>query len=269
MNIQEIMNVWKPQTVNEQAGVSWWNGKAAHFGELRLPTAENSMGMRLIQQENMVVPGSTVLDVGCGGGRFCFALEQMGAEALGVDFSPNMIEECNRNKAELNSSANFEVCNWHTVDIAQNGWENKFDLVLAHMTPAIVSAETFMKLSQASRNWCMMVKPTRRTNVVLDGLYRLLGMEQEARSLNETIAYSFDLLWLNGMNPKLDYEDQVWKQENPLEKAIQEYTARIESRQVLTAKDKGAIAGYLTEIAEDGVVKEHTNTLIAAMYWKV
>ena len=269
MKIQEIMNAWKPQTVNAKAGVEWWNGKAAHFGALTLPTAETSMGMRLIQQENMIKPGGRILDVGCGGGRFCFALEQMGAEALGVDFSPNMIDECNHNKAELASAANFEVCNWHTVDIEANGWSKGFDLVLAHMTPAIVSAETFMKLSQASRDWCLMVKPTRRTNIVLDGLHKALGFEQEAQSLNETVAYAFDLLWLGGMNPKMDYENQIWKNEQPLEKAIQEYTARIESYHELSAKDKEIIRAYLTDISENDVVKETTNTLIAAMYWNV
>jgi argininosuccinate lyase len=71
------------------------------------------------------------------------------------------------------------------------------------------------------------------------------------------------------MNPKMDYENQIWKNEQPLEKAIQEYTARIESYHELSAKDKEIIRAYLTDISENDVVKETTNTLIAAMYWNV
>ena len=269
MTIQDIMNAWQPEAVNVQVNVDLWNGKAAHFGELKLPTPQNSIGMRLIQKEKMVKPGSSVLDVGCGGGRFSFALEQMGANVLGVDFSPNMIEECHRNKAERNAYAQFQVCNWHTVDVAANGWENGFDLVLAHMTPAIASAEAFLKLSQASRDWCMMVKPTRRNSVVLDGLYTYLGMEPEGKNMNKTLSYALDLLHLKGINAKLDYEKQERKYEYHLEDVIWEYTARIESRHALTDQDKQKIRGYLSDLAEKDMVKETTISQIAAVYWQV
>lgn len=269
MNVQDIMQRWIPRETNTQAGMQWWNEKAAHFGAQSLPTAESSLGMRLIQGEGMVHPGDRVLDVGCGGGRFCFALEKMGADALGVDFSPNMIEECERNKAAIDSHAMFAVCNWHEVDIDKNGWTKQFDLVLAHMTPAIVSAETFLKLSLASRNWCLMVKPTRRSNTVLDGLYQIIGAEQEARVLNETIAYAFDLLWLNGMNPKLEYEEQDWDNSQPLEKAIREYIPRVAYSHKLTQKDKDAMIEYLHSISVNGMVHETSHSLIAAMYWQV
>src|SRR5437016_2269903 len=37
--------------------------------------------------------GKTILDVGCGSGRFCIAFAQNGAEkVVGVDFAPAMIE---------------------------------------------------------------------------------------------------------------------------------------------------------------------------------
>ena len=269
MTVQEIMDAWRPRPINTEAELTRWNGKAAHFGSGKLPTVETSMAMRLIQQENMVRPGDHVLDVGCGGGQFSFALEKLGARAVGVDLSPDMVEACERNRAALASSARFFVCDWHTANMAEMGWEKGFDLVLAHMTPAVASAETFMKLSEASRGWCLMVKPTRRTNSLLDVLNELVGAPEESGALNDTIAYAFDLLWLSGMKPKMDYEEQVWNITQPLAEAIREYTARINSTQDLTGAQRTAIAGYLEEIAVDGMVRETTHTLVAAMYWQV
>jgi len=39
------------------------------------------------------LPGKTILDVGCGSGRYCLAYAEGGAaRVLGVDFAPAMIE---------------------------------------------------------------------------------------------------------------------------------------------------------------------------------
>lgn len=269
MTVQEIMDAWRSRPINTEAELTRWNGKAAHFGSGKLPTAETSMAMRLIQRENMVKPGDCVLDVGCGGGQFSFALEKLGARAVGVDLSPDMVEACERNRVALASSARFFVCDWHTANMAEMGWEKGFDLVLAHMTPAVASAETFVKLSEASRGWCLMVKPTRRTNSVLDVLNAMVGAPRETETLNDTVAYAFDLLWLSGMKPKMDYEEQVWKIVQTLPDAIREYTARISSTHDLTRVQSAAICDYLEGIAVDGMVHETTHTLVAAMYWQV
>lgn len=269
MNAQQIMDAWKPQKTNVDAGVELWNGKAAHFGSRSLPTPDDSIAMRLIQQKNMVKPGDRVLDVGCGGGRFCFALENLGVNAVGLDFAPGMIEQCRKRADELKASSQFSVCDWNGINIDDMGWSRQFDLVLANMTPAVASADTFLKLSKASRNWCLMVKPTRRTNTVLDALNRIVGAQVETQVLNETVAYAFDLLWFNGMKPILDYEDQVWDYTQPVEAAVKEYTARIASVNDLTECQKQAIRDYLESIAIDGQVHETTHTLIVAMCWQV
>lgn len=269
MNIEMIMDEWQPRTNNAKAGVEWWNGNAQKFSARELPTADNSMGMRIIEREGMIKQGDKALDVGCGGGRFSFALDALGADVTGADFSPRMIEECIKQQDGKGSKVHFGVENWHTVDLKEKGWNGKFDLVLAHMTPAVISAETFLKLSEASRNWVLMVKPTRRSNSVLDELNRLVGSDRDAKMLDETLAYSFDLLWLNGYSPRLEYEKQVWNSDRPLNEAIEEYTLRISSTHDLSEENKAAIRHYLESIAVDGIVHETSHTTIVGMYWQV
>ena len=269
MKIEDIFQKWTLDVVDEQAGLERWNNKADHFEKLKLPTASSSLAMRLIEENRMVAPGNRVLDVGCGGGQFALALEQMGAKAIGTDFSEKMIESCRRNCAALGMQTEFHICNWHHADLDELGWRGKFDLVLANMTPAVASAETFWKLSEASKKWCLMVKPTRRINSVLDNLFKLVGARKESEKLDETIAFAFNILWLKGYSPKLEYEFQTWEAEQPLEKSVAEYTNRIRSVSSLTEQQEQEIKDYLMKTAVDGIIRETTTTLITAMYWQV
>lgn len=269
MNIEMIMDLWKPRANNTKAGVEWWNGNAEKFSSMELPTADNSIGMRIIERERMIKSGSTMLDVGCGGGRFSFALDSVGVNVTGTDFSPKMIKQAEKHQAQTGSKAHFSVDNWHTLSLKEKDWVGKFDLVLANMTPAVVSAETFLKLSEASRNWVLMVKPTRRTNSVLDELNKLVGADQDTKARDETMAYAFDLLWFMGCCPRLEYENQVWDSNLPLDKAVEEYTLRISSMNELTEENTNSIRTYLESIAADGIVHEIAHTTIVAMYWQV
>lgn len=269
MTIQEIKEYWKPSVKNSHSAVEWWNSKATAFASKDIPTAGNSLAMRLILDNQMMQRGQTALDVGCGSGRFSFALEQLGTDVTGTDFSPRMIEECEKAKITHASSASFYVHDWQNIDLDELGWNRKYDLVLANMTPAVVSAETFLKLSQASRKWCLMVKPTRRTNTVLDKLTALLNLEADTNALDETLMYAFALLWLDGKKPKVEYEEQLWENSWKIEDAIQEYTLRISASHTLSPAQKASLAEFLYSISVDNDVKETTHTTIAALYWQV
>lgn len=269
MEISTIKEMWKPNLRNPKAGIEWWNSKTEKFSVKGLPTEKNSIGMRIIQRENMVGKGNKVLDVGCGGGRFSFALEAMGADVAATDFSPKMIKKAIEIGKERGSNVRFFTDNWHSVDLIERKWEKQFDLVLAHMTPAVASADTFLKLIKASRGWVLMVKPTRRTNLILDELNKLVNAERDTKALNETMAYAYALAWDTGGCPKFEYEDQIWENHLPLEQAIKEYTFRISSMHELSNSDREEIKQYLESVAVDGMIHESSHTTIAAMYWRV
>lgn len=56
-----------------------------------------------------------------------------------------------------------------------------------------------------------MTKPTRRRNVVLDKLATTLHIESDTKAMDETPIYAFELLRLNGLKPKIEYEEQIWE----------------------------------------------------------
>ena len=264
----DVYSLWKAGEINHEANAAWWDAMAVRFSGFDMPAVETSMTMRIIARENMLPPGGRALDVGCGAGRFLLALAKDGAELTGIDVSPKMVEFA-REKTAAQQGIQVLAENWHTLNLGEKGWNAAFDLALANMTPAITDAKTFMKLSQASRRWCLMVKPCRRTSKVYDALNNLVGAAEDKKTLDDSLIYAFALLWARGYSPHLEYEDESWYDKCPLDEAVTRYTTRIETFHRLDDAGRNRIRDFLTAQAQGGFVEERTETQIAAMYWRV
>jgi SAM-dependent methyltransferase len=264
----DIYSLWKTGEINHEANTEWWDTMAARFSTLEEPTVETSITMRIIAREKMLTPVGRVLDVGCGTGRFLLALAKTGVNITGIDISTKMTAFA-KEKTAGQSEIQVFTENWHTLNLEEKDWNTAFDLTLANMTPAITDAQTFMKLSQASRRWCLMVKPCRRTSTIYDVLNALVGVPEEKKALDDALIYAFALLWDSGYSPRVEYEYEVWHDKLRLDEAITQYTRRIETYHRIDDNGRRKILDYLTAQAKDGFVEERTETQIAAMYWRV
>jgi SAM-dependent methyltransferase len=74
-----------------------------------------------------VRPGTRVLDVGCGVGRWSRLLAERGARVTGVDLSPTMIDQARR-RAAVEGVADH--CDFRVQDLSRLDVEGPFDLVL-------------------------------------------------------------------------------------------------------------------------------------------
>lgn len=267
MDIEEIKKLWKPEEQDAQASLDWWNSKAEHFRLKELPTAENSLAMEIIEREGLIKKGDRVLDVGCGGGRLSFAVEMLGAEVVGADFSPEMIKRARAAAQERASSADFVQADWHTADIKELGWEKSFDFVLANMTPAVVSADTFLKLIEASRSRVLMIKPVKRINPLYDELLALTSAGDAKKPLKDSVEYSVEILLSMGLSPRLQYHRGVSESARPIEAVREDYTKRIATRHALSEDDLKKIDARLESAAEDGIIKERGEWTVAAIYF--
>jgi len=71
----------------------------------------------------------SVLDVGCGSGRYDVALAKDGAtRAVGLDFAPRMIDIA---RADARKSGVEERCEFHVAEFLEFDSNERFDLVLA------------------------------------------------------------------------------------------------------------------------------------------
>lgn len=270
MTIEEIRKKWVLKATNIQASIDMWNSRAGSFREFILPEFKDNSFLKLLERENMLGPDNLVLDVGCGTGKYALAISPHCRHITGVDLSPQMIEIARKKTAEYHiENLDFFVEDWHQLDIEEAGYVGKYDLVFAHMTPAVQSADTFEKLSVASKGWCVLSKPVRRTDPVSDVVKEIVGIRERRESADDDILFAFQLLWRQGYLPQLEYEEKTWNLKQTLEEAYGLYVNRIKTYRDITVAEEVKVKDYLKSLAQDGFVCEDTDTTIATLYWRV
>jgi 2-polyprenyl-3-methyl-5-hydroxy-6-metoxy-1,4-benzoquinol methylase len=75
-----------------------------------------------------VAPGTEVLDIGCGIGRWSRLLAHRGAKVVGIDIAPSMIEEARR---RTDAAAPAQAIEYRVDDVRTMALNRTFDLVLA------------------------------------------------------------------------------------------------------------------------------------------
>jgi len=105
-------------------------------------------------------PGTRVLDVGCGVGRWSRLLANRGAQVTGIDISPTMIAEARRRAAHAGLQSR---CRFETQDLSGLDAGGEFDLVLAvtvlqHiLDPALLRAALRRMTSHLAENGRMVL----------------------------------------------------------------------------------------------------------------
>src|SRR5690349_9500572 len=78
---------------------------AGNFGEIAKYAANE--GENFVTRLNLK-PGQSVLDVACGTGNTAIPAARTGAEVIGVDIAPNLLEQARQRAAAENLSVKFE-----------------------------------------------------------------------------------------------------------------------------------------------------------------
>jgi SAM-dependent methyltransferase len=132
----------EPQALTPATPLPYWEARAQRFAaEGAGLAAVCSYGMpgfynRLIHltqrlalaRQLEVAPGSHVLDVGCGVGRWSRLLAARGAVVTGIDVSPTMIAEARRRSAARRLAGR---CHFLVQDVAGLALTQRFDRILS------------------------------------------------------------------------------------------------------------------------------------------
>lgn len=91
-----------------------------------------NVGIHLCQQLALapwldVTPDTTVLDIGCGVGRWSRRLARRGAVVTGIDLSPTMVAEARR---RAHADGVGERCDFRVADVTRLDLQKRFSLVL-------------------------------------------------------------------------------------------------------------------------------------------
>lgn len=232
--------------------VGYWDKAAVDYNRNK----EEIISRRLkktvncFRQKDLLFDGMTVLDIGCGTGDLSVELARHGARVTAVDFSEGMLD---RFREQLPSDVTDRVTilhrDWHAMNIRELGWEKHFDLVLAFMSPAISTPESFFKMISLSRNgcairgWC-----ARRKHPVLDALWEKI-MNRPLADKPQSILYKINLLFSMGIFPDIWFDTVEWEQTVTIEQEFDNQKAFFEK-----------ISG-LPEDTLDGIIREHLESI--------
>lgn len=277
-NINNLIECWKKaitdsQNIQDEGKMAeFWNKRSGNYSkniekDQRKKRTDEILGF--LEESGFKPEGSRVLDIGCGPGTLSLPLSRLGAEVTALDISSGML---NRLKDTVKSeSLPIDVIegSWWTADVDDFGFRNKYDLVIASMTPAIKDIENFDKMMACSRNLCYYSNFLRRGE---DRAYRdirssILG-ENSVNNMNGMI-YPFMYLYLSGYKPSVKINHSEWKDEMNWREAAEQAIEFIGRGRDFDDQTKEKIIDYYQNASQNEVYCSESDVYTGMMVWEV
>lgn len=150
----------------------------------------NRAFVRFLTAEEMLPPGGSVLDIGCGVGKYGAAFARLGHPVALVDISQKMLDYAEKNMEKYGAPWRSMACDFDKATGGEPFFRGGFDLVISTFSPAVHDLDTVRKMSSVSRGWCVLAKFASREEPFRDALLKHLGLgnfERETQDPSELI----------------------------------------------------------------------------------
>lgn len=247
------------------------------FQELTLNPTEDDELTALLVDEGILRDSQRVLDIGCASGRYTFRLSNLCGEAVGIDYTPDMIAAaCAEAKKYPDLNCRFELQDWENLSLKDRGWEDAFDVVFANRVPGIHNGVTLQKMIDASRKWCVLGISVERAQKIEDEVARLCGIVQPLQVELPQAASALGMLLTLGYRPRVGYTTIRKERRMEKEEALCYYQSAL-LRTVKRMKQELKYGDNTKEILEklllpyecEGTYTEVTSLTTAILYWRV
>lgn len=118
-----------------------WDEKAKTFGRFKQNDSETLEILNFFKESGVNFKNKSIIDIGCGNGRFALELAKDANSVLCLDISQNMLDDLCLDSKRLNiknisiKCADFDECYENL---------NSFDIAFAAMTPALNNEKNFL-----------------------------------------------------------------------------------------------------------------------------
>ncbi|WP_068268452.1 class I SAM-dependent methyltransferase [Caviibacter abscessus] len=196
---------------NENFGIKIeekWDLKADSFNlaQQNDKTEFATKTLKFLKEKN-IIQNANVLDIGGGSGRYAIPFAKYAKHVVVTDISQNMLYLASENaKKENILNISFRKSVWDKENI--NSSENeKFDLVFAAMCPALRTPQGLYNMIKSSKKYCLINQFVKDTDTFVEYILSETGLKREHHPHNDrNIIYStFNILWLHGYNPEINY----------------------------------------------------------------
>ncbi|QSX07929.1 class I SAM-dependent methyltransferase [Alkalibacter rhizosphaerae] len=265
MKIDEFIDAWEKIPTDESLENTriYWNMRASEFNEQNRDNCGEIQD--LLDQQNYKVEGKSMLDIGCGPGKCAVRFSRDFKYVTGVDISDQMIAYAKENaEEESRKNVEFHAMAWEKADLEALNWEDRFDVVVGSMTPAISNVNALKKMCRASKDLCMLSSFVHRRDLKVE-LEEHLGLSKPGQEYRNKVYLVFNILWLMGYHPQVWYTDVGIRREYTLEKAHRLYSQQLELNQTQKKKAKT----FLESRAVDDILHQEYTAKIGWLVWSV
>jgi SAM-dependent methyltransferase len=246
-----------------------WDSRVEEFAADRPDERINKITEILLDMK-LLDETSSVLDLGCGPGKFALEFARTAKTVVGVDSAPKMLEAAEKNLRSAGlANTRFVELDWRQADLTALKWNRSFSLVTAIMSPAVSDKSSLDKMMAASNRYCFLSHFLERRNSVGDELKsRILGDYPSDAYGNKGLYCSFNILWLYRLFPEIVYFDTEREIVRPVQEAVRHYIERFGQKAALTEAQKEQIFIFLSDQARNGLVTERIRARIGCIFWQ-
>ncbi|NOX35189.1 MAG: class I SAM-dependent methyltransferase [Deltaproteobacteria bacterium] len=263
-------------TYNVHKGFSspeYWDKAAFTYNRDKKEVRNRKIGktIELFKRCNLVFKGMEVLEIGCGTGMLAIELAKHGARVTALDFSRRMLEKFKQDiTPDLEKNITVLEEDWYKIDIQKKGWEKRFDLVIAFMSPGVASPEAFFKMMGCSKKGCAIRGwAAKKNHPIIADLWEKI-METPLEDKPQSILYKINLLFSLGFFPEITFDTVEWGQKTTKEEEFARQMAFFKKLGKKTnAGLENIIRQYLEGISKNNRILRTHKGLTATAVWKV
>lgn len=256
----------------DRDGIAYWNRRAGHFSRMAGAEEGKRRAAKIIHylsHHGGLERELEILDIGCGPGNYALPLASRARRVVALDPAGEMLALL-KERAAKEGVTNIEAVQmtWEDVDLDEQGWRGRFDLVLALMSPGIKDTDTLKKMIAASRDACLLAGHLRQEISGREELWRkLIGGEMPA--IPADVLYIFHILYAWGYCPSLEVERIVNTREMEPEQAVEELEIFFYPHLELTSSVRRTIIDYVQSRLVNGRYLSRRDMTVGYLFWGV